>query len=89
MIVRLSEEAVKNLRDIAKTDAKQIKKRIDKFVESPESCNFKKLKGYSNRYRIRQGNYRILCEFCQESVKILYIIAIKHRQDAYKGNADK
>ncbi len=84
MIVRFSEEAVKNLRDINKTDAKKIKLRIEKFIDAPETCDFKKLKGYDNRYRIRQGNYRIICEFLQESVKILYIITIKHRQSAYK-----
>jgi len=84
MIVRLSEEAIKSLRDINKTNAKRIKDRIDKFINAPESCNFKKLKGYNGRYRIRQGNYRIICEFMERSIRILYVIDIKHRSGAYK-----
>jgi mRNA interferase RelE/StbE len=84
MIVRFSEETIKSLRDIDKTNAKRIKDRIQKFVDNPESCNFKKLKGYNGRYRIRQGDYRIICEFLEESVRILYIIDIKHRSEAYK-----
>lgn len=84
MIVQLSETAIKSLIGIGKTNAKRIKERINKFVECPESCNFKKLKGYNNRYRIRQGDYRIICEFKEAEIKILYIIDIKHRKEAYK-----
>lgn len=84
MIVKLSEEAIKSLKDIDKSNTKRIKERIIKFIDSPESCNFKKLQGFNGRYRIRQGDYRIICEFLEESVKILYVIAIKHRQEAYK-----
>ncbi len=84
MIVRLSEKAIKSLRDIDKKNAKRLKDRIKKFIENPEDCNFKKLKGYNKRYRIRQGNYRIICEFTKESKEILYIIDIKIRGDAYK-----
>ena len=84
MIVRLSEEAVRSLREINKKDAARIKDRIAKFISTPESCNFKKLKGYNERYRIRQGDYRIICEFMKENAQILYIIDIKHRGNAYK-----
>lgn len=84
MIVRFSEEAIKCLRDIDKTNAALIKERINKFITAPETCNFKKLKGYNGRYRIRQGNYRIICKFLEESVKVLFIFAIKHRREVYK-----
>ena len=84
MIVRLSEEAIKSLLDIDKINTKRIKERIYKFIDSPESCNFKKLKGYNDRYRIRQGDYRIICEFLKESVKVLHVVAIKHRREAYR-----
>ena len=84
MIVQLSETAIKSLIGLDKVNAKRIKERINKFIESPESCNFKKLKGYNNRYRIRQGNYRIICEYKETSIKILYVIDVKHRKEAYK-----
>jgi mRNA interferase RelE/StbE len=85
MIVRLSEEAIKSLLNIDKANSKRIKERISKFAEAPESCDFKKLKGYNGRYRLRQGDYRIICEFLEDqTVEVLYIINIKHRQDAYK-----
>ncbi len=84
MIVQFSETAIKSLLKIGKTNAKRIKERINKFIESPQSCNFKKLKGYNNCYRIRQGDYRIICEFRDNKVKILYIIEIKHRKEAYQ-----
>ncbi len=84
MIVQFSETAIKSLIEIDKTNAKRIKERISKFIDAPQSCNFKKLKGYNNRYRIRQGDYRIICESRESEVKILYIIDIKQRKEAYK-----
>lgn len=84
MIVQLSETSIKSLLSIDKANAKRIKERINKFIENPESCNFKKLKGYNGRYRIRQGDYRIICEFKETTIKILYILDVKHRKEAYK-----
>lgn len=84
MIVQFSETSIKSLMGIDKINAKRIKERINKFIETPESCNFKKLKGYNGRYRIRQGDYRIICEFKESGVKILYILDVKHRKEAYK-----
>lgn len=84
MIVQFSETAIKSLIEIDKVNAKRIKERINKFIESPESCNFKKLKGYNGRYRIRQGYYRIICEYKETNVRILYILDVKHRKEAYK-----
>ncbi|MDD3436640.1 MAG: type II toxin-antitoxin system RelE/ParE family toxin [Candidatus Gastranaerophilales bacterium] len=84
MIVQFSETSIKSLIVIDKANARRIKERINKFIESPQSCNFKKLKGYNGRYRIRQGDYRIICEFKETSIKILYILDIKHRKEAYK-----
>jgi addiction module RelE/StbE family toxin len=84
MIIQFSETAIKSLLKIDKTNAKRIKEKINKFIESPQSCNFKKLQSYNNCYRIRQGDYRIICEFKENEVKILYIIDIKHRKEAYQ-----
>lgn len=84
MIVQFTETAIKSLIKINKSDTKKIKERINKFIEAPQSCNFKKLKGYNGRYRIRQGDYRIICEFKGAEIKILYILDIKHRKEAYK-----
>lgn len=84
MIVKFAETAIKSLLKIDKSNVKKIKERINKFIEAPQSCNFKKLKGYNGRYRIRQGDYRIICEFKDAEIKILYILDIKHRKEAYK-----
>ncbi len=84
MITKLSEKAIKSLSTIDKKDAKRIKDRIKKFIDEPENCNFKKLRGHNAKYRIRQGNYRIICEFMKGSEEILFVIDIKHRGSAYK-----
>ena len=46
--------------------------------------NIKKLKGYNpETWRYRIGNYRIFY-FVDESEKIIYILTIDQRKDAYK-----
>ena len=50
-------------------------------VPRPVGC--KKLKGYTNSYRIRAGNYRIIYEIEDKVLRIL-IVAIGHRKDIYE-----
>lgn len=45
--------------------------------------NAKKLQGFSNRYRWRLGDYRIIGIIENGEFKIIEIIKIAHRQEAY------
>lgn len=67
-------------------------KKIVKFIEenlatSENPCflsNAKKLSGFSdNRYRWRLGNYRIIGIVKNDEFKLIQIIKIAHRQEAY------
>ncbi|MFQ6056754.1 MAG: type II toxin-antitoxin system RelE/ParE family toxin [Methanosarcinales archaeon] len=49
----------------------RIDRSIQDLKENPLPRGVKKLKGANNKYRIRQGNYRILYEIDKESKLII------------------
>ena len=49
----------------------------------PES-RYKKLKGTTNSFRLRVGNYRILYEV-DTQIMLITIYRIRHRKDSYKN----
>ena len=80
---------IKNFNKINNSQKKNIKsKLIEKIypqlkIEPRFGSNIKKLKNYSpDTWRYRIGNYRLFYEI-EETVKVIDIIAIETRQDAY------
>ncbi len=67
---------------------KNLKKEILEFIEEVEKAdkldelqNVTKIKGYSNFYRIRFGNYRLGFHFEGETITLIRFL---HRKDIYK-----
>ncbi|AUB56288.1 MULTISPECIES: type II toxin-antitoxin system RelE family toxin [Methanobacterium] len=81
--VFLDRKALKNLEDIESDISDSIMNRIIKLKDGflPE-LDIKKLKGYSNHYRLRIGKYRVLFQLQKDHVIIIY--AILPRKKAYK-----
>lgn len=82
MNVTLSSRAEKQLRTLPKIDQLAVAQKIrlirDLFRAIPQE---EKLSGYSNIYRVRVGNYRIVYRKTQTQ---LYIVLIRHRKDVYR-----
>jgi mRNA interferase RelE/StbE len=70
----------KDLKPIPKADVKRILERIDLLAEDPMGCE--KLSG-QERYRVRQGVYRIVYEI-EASRLIVTVIKIGHRGQVYQ-----
>jgi len=45
---------------------------------------YKKLAGYSDRYRLRVGDYRIIYEIADEQL-IIRAVGVGHRREAYRA----
>ena len=73
----------KDLRKLPKNILTTIILKIDKLSLNPNSVTSKKLIGYSNYYRFRVGDYRVVYEK-RESELVLVMISGKHRKDIYK-----
>ena len=63
----------------AKADRQRIVVRIQGLASEPRPRGSEKLAGYADRYRIRQGSYRIVYFIDDEA-----IYKIGHRRDVYR-----
>jgi len=81
-----TKNAARDLRQIDQQVSKRILKKMDFFSKQEDPLKFaKKLKGFSlGEYRFRIGDYRVLFDLDEDgSVKILMVLSIKHRREAY------
>ncbi len=72
----------KDLRQIPKKDIAKILKRIEGLRAEPRPPGVEKLSG-QEKYRIRQGVYRILYEIRNNEL-IVVVVKIGHRRDVYR-----
>jgi mRNA interferase RelE/StbE len=74
----------KDLRNIPNKDVHQILKRIDTLCENPRTDGCVKL-SIQEKYRVRQGVYRIVYEI-QDKELIILVVKIAHRSQIYKSS---
>ena len=74
----------KDLRDIPNSDIKRILKLINSLRENPRDDGCIKLSG-KERYRVRQGVYRIIYEI-RDLELIILIVKVARRGEVYKDN---
>ena len=73
----------KDLRAIPKKDVARILKRFQGLSDDPRAPGCERLSG-GERYRIRQGAYRIVYEIIDEE-HVVSVVRIGHRRDVYKS----
>ena len=66
-----------------KADRRRIVERIRTLASDPRVQGSEKLAGYSNRYRIRQGQYRIVYLIDDRQHEVT-IFKIGHRKEVYR-----
>ena len=66
-----------------KKDRQRIVRLIQSLAEEPRPPGCQKLSGY-DRYRVRQGNYRILYQI-QDNELIIVVVRIGPRREIYRG----
>jgi mRNA interferase RelE/StbE len=75
--------AAKELQAIPnKRDRQRIVKRIQGLEDDPKPPGSQKLSG-RERYRIRQGAYRIVYSVEKDEL-VVYVVKIGHRKDVYR-----
>ena len=82
--LRIKKSAVKELETISrKSDRQRIAARIESLAENPRPPGCKKLSG-SDRYRIRQGDFRIVYSV-EDDELVIYVVKIGDRKSVYKA----
>ncbi|NLT18629.1 MAG: type II toxin-antitoxin system RelE/ParE family toxin [Clostridiales bacterium] len=72
----------KDLRKIPQEEIKKILQKIDLLAANPRPPGSEKLTG-QERYRIRQGRYRILYSI-EDNELTIWVVKISHRKDVYR-----
>lgn len=79
--LRIKPSAVKELEALQTKDRGRIVTRIQDLASEPRPLGCEKLSG-QDRYRLRQGDLRILYEV-QDNQSIVIVVKIGHRRDVY------
>jgi mRNA interferase RelE/StbE len=74
----------KDLRALPVRDVRKILERIRALADDPRPPQCEKLSGLE-RYRIRQGVYRIVYEIEDERL-VVVVVKVAHRRHAYRSN---
>ena len=82
--VTFKKSVTKDLRSIPNSDIKRILKKIDSLCENPRADGCIKLSA-QERYRVRQGLYRIIYEI-RDLELVIHVVKIGHRSGVYKSN---
>lgn len=72
----------KDLRSIPNKDVARILQRLESLQENPRPADSEKLSG-QERYRIRQGVYRVVYEV-QDELLVVTVVKVGHRKQVYK-----
>ncbi len=75
----LKKSAVKELEAIPKRDLAKIVERIHSLADEPRPQGVEKLSA-QERYRIRQGDYRIVCSI-EDDVLTVCVVKVGHRRE--------
>ena len=72
----------KDLSGIPKSDVRKLLNRIKTLENDPRPAGSEKLTG-QERYRLRQGRYRIVYSIQDEELTV-WVVKVGHRKDVYR-----
>lgn len=79
----IKKSVAKDLRKISNQDVKRIISRIRSLVDDPRPPGAEKMSG-EEKYRLRQGNYRILYTVSDAEICVV-VVKVRHRREVYRG----
>ena len=80
--LEIKRSAAKELADLPAKDRGRVISRIQSLLDDPRPPGAEKL-SEQERYRVRQGDYRILYEI-HDQVLLIIVVRIGNRRDVYR-----
>ena len=80
--LEVKRSAAKEIADLPKAECQRVVAKIQLLAGEPRTNGCEKLSG-AEKYRVRQGNYRILYAI-DDSTKVVIIVKIGHRKGVYR-----
>ena len=82
--VEFSESAVKSLRRFPRDDQRRILAQIERLAANPQEMpGVKRLVEYDVTYRLRVGDYRVLCDR-DDVIRVIDVVDVLQRGRAYR-----
>ena len=81
--IRFKRSVAKDLKSIPKRDVQRIMNRIESLADDPRPPQAEMLTG-NDKYRIRQGVYRILYQI-EDEVLTVCVVKVAHRREVYRS----
>ena len=66
-----------------KKDRQRVVSRIRSLADNPRPFGCEKLSGQLDRYRVREGNYRIV-DLVDDEHLLVDVVKVGHRRDVYR-----
>lgn len=80
--VFIKKSAAKELEEIPKRDLRKIVEKIAALADDPRPPGAEKLSA-QERYRIRQGDYRIVYAI-EDTILTVWVVRVGHRREVYR-----
>jgi mRNA interferase RelE/StbE len=80
--VVIKRSAANELEDVPRKDRVRIIERIQALASEPRPAGAEKLAG-NDKYRIRQGTYRVVYEI-DDKIVVVTVVKVAHRRDVYR-----
>lgn len=80
--VEVKKSAAKEIADLPSKDIQRIVEKIQNLRANPRPSGSEKLSG-DDKYRIRQGTYRVLYEIDDATLTVT-VVKIAHRREVYR-----
>jgi mRNA interferase RelE/StbE len=81
--VEFKPSAARQLEELDKGMRARVDRKIDELSENPRPAGAKKLKGASELWRVRAGDYRVVYSI-HDDVLVVLVVKIGHRRDVYR-----
>ena len=81
--LQIKPRAARQLRKLPESVRARLQEIMDALTQNPRPAGTLKMRGFTNRYRVRVGDYRIVYDIHDDTLIVL-IIAVGHRGDVYR-----
>jgi mRNA interferase RelE/StbE len=80
--IEIKRSAAREIADLPKSDCQRVVANVQALADNPRPHGCEKLTG-AEKYRVRQGNYRILYEINDELITVT-VVKVGSRKDVYR-----
>ena len=81
--LRLSKNAQKDLDRLQGNIWQRVREALAELSDNPRPQGYKKLRGGTDTYRIRSGDYRVIYDI-DDSPQTITVLRVKHRREVYR-----